>query len=61
MASVRSDAECGQDDDHDAGNDPHAGSQCQVAEPLPSHLIGSPLPATPVTPWSLSRQNSPGS
>ena len=28
---------------------------------LSSHLIASPSPATPVTPWSSSRQYSPGS
>ena len=42
-------------------DDPHAGSHFQMGEPVFSHLIASPLPATPTMPWSESRQNSPGS
>jgi hypothetical protein len=39
---------------------PHdTGSQRQPS--LSSHSIVSPSPATPVVPWSSSRQNSPGS
>jgi hypothetical protein len=37
----------------------HTGSQRQPS--LSSHSIDSPSPATPVTPWSSSRQYSPGS
>ena len=38
---------------------PHAGSQRQPS--LSLQMIASPSPATPVAPWSLSRQYSPGS